>query len=487
MNLRTHQALLWAAIATMTFFANANAEAADVYSKATKIGPAKGLTDLGCKGGFPDIEGKCWKCPSGYKHDNILLAPTNNKVCKDEGGRENRKGDYKGKATGLLKTDCPSGQWWSSHDNGCYKCDSGFKHDILKKGNESGVCWRDKTDKFSAAERMSGNVFCDQGGFLDLIEGGTCWKCPSATPKRTTKPVNGTQACMSEACGKKDGRPCLITERVPSCDAGLAEDFIANKCVPDHLKIAACKALVTALRAGGNLPEQMKAVLEPANAKKNSQTRTKAQWAEKLIVDAVPIEPFMDDVKDLWKKANANKAQLMAVFHPDTFCTPGAVDPKLVAAGMRKAKAMVPGLKKVSFTEVQLRDPRIYMSFGISGQLAAGVAAQFGLSVVTDFQGNVGTYVTVGPAIVTNLSLGDSIGVGVFPHSKLADFEGWGFAWGGSFGPPGKPFSGGADMMYSDKMIFQGGGFNGAIGLGALPADMYFGAGHTWKIWSQGQ
>jgi hypothetical protein len=43
--------------------------------------------------------------------------------------------------------------------------------------------------------------------------------------------------CRKEAqgapiCGKKNQRPCKITERVPSCDSGLKEHFTQGKCVP---------------------------------------------------------------------------------------------------------------------------------------------------------------------------------------------------------------------------------------------------------------
>ncbi|MEQ9498301.1 MAG: hypothetical protein RIT81_15620 [Deltaproteobacteria bacterium] len=32
-------------------------------------------------------------------------------------------------------------------------------------------------------------------------------------------------------CGKRGQRPCLVTERVPSCDGGLVEDFVKKRCL----------------------------------------------------------------------------------------------------------------------------------------------------------------------------------------------------------------------------------------------------------------
>ena len=42
------------------------ASAAETYAPAAKVGQAKTLNAIGCKGGFPDILGKCWKCPDGF-------------------------------------------------------------------------------------------------------------------------------------------------------------------------------------------------------------------------------------------------------------------------------------------------------------------------------------------------------------------------------------------------------------------------------------
>ena len=39
------------------------------------------------------------------------------------------------------------------------------------------------------------------------------------------------EAQITPICGAKNQRPCKITERVPSCDKGLKENFIKGKCV----------------------------------------------------------------------------------------------------------------------------------------------------------------------------------------------------------------------------------------------------------------
>ena len=72
--------------------------AASDFVTAKKLGKAHAP---GCSGGFPDISGKCWKCPNGYRHNSILLAPTDGKVCKKTGGRSLATGVDKGKGSGL--------------------------------------------------------------------------------------------------------------------------------------------------------------------------------------------------------------------------------------------------------------------------------------------------------------------------------------------------------------------------------------------------
>jgi hypothetical protein len=38
--------------------------------------------------------------------------------------------------------------------------------------------------------------------------------------------------CVAVSCGGRNQRPCLVVERIPSCDQGLREDFGTNRCVP---------------------------------------------------------------------------------------------------------------------------------------------------------------------------------------------------------------------------------------------------------------
>jgi len=437
-----------------------SAGAADVYAKATLAGKAHGP---GCSGGFPDIKGECWKCPSGYKHDNILLPPDNPKVCKDDGGRDNKKGNEVGTSIAGI---CKEG--WVSLNNGkCYKCPSGYKHDITKFGDKSGVCYKYLPDKYSKANKVSGNLLCDKG-FFDPIDGGTCWTCPANAPKRTVHSVKSAQACVSEACGAEGARPCLITERIPSCNSGLLEDFVHNKCVKVNLQAEVCKAVLGALNAG-KLPEGFKPFADLSKSKTGQKSGTnKPQLLEQIAKDIKPFEPLVPEIKRIHGVMTGAQAQVKAMFQPETFCNKTALANKLNSLNLR------PSFPKAS--------GHFFMAYNLSFSLGAAVGLTGGYSVVTDYMGNTGAFVSIGPQVITNASLGDSIGVQFFPKVNFSDFEGWGFGIGVSGGPPSKIVGAGADVAFSEKFLFQGFGVSGGIGLGVIPADVNFAATHTWKM-----
>jgi hypothetical protein len=101
---------------------------------------------------------------------------------------------------------------------------------------------------FSPALR-TGRTGCDGAGFVDPLSGRECWTCPSGW-SRSTHPVSSAQACIApigaacqpdlvanrgscvrpQACGGDGERPCTLIERIPSCNTGLVENFLTNRC-----------------------------------------------------------------------------------------------------------------------------------------------------------------------------------------------------------------------------------------------------------------
>lgn len=463
---------------------------AQSYSKATKVGPAKGLDAIGCRGGFIDINGNCWKCPSGYKHDDIFKSPTDPKVCKDEGGRDKRKGNRHGKATGLApdgaltNTICPGNQWVSRVDgnNWCYSCDSGYKHDASKFGNQDGVCYKDREDRYSKADRMTGSVFCEQrGAFSDPIDGGTCWTCPASHPTRTAlvdgkfEPVNGPKACVSAACGQEGGRPCLVTERFPSCDKGLAEDFLEGKCVPD-VSEKTCMAIVQSLKRG-EIPAQMRPTFEPIvndiKARRAAQGQMQAYQSELVRKE---VEKLVPQLREFRKQMQNQKAALEKTFDPEIICS----KTKLQAAIRNMVKPPFSG----RFFTAQ--------STGLSASAVVGV--QVSLSYVTDWNQAAGVYITFGGQFApVTVGAGGGTGIMFFPGTTLSGFEGLGWGIGASVGIPNVDVGVGVDLAYpfpfTGQVIPVGYGVNLGAGVNAIPtpADASISLTNSWKIWSTGR
>ncbi len=482
---RTH---LWAAFAVLYsgLFALSLPAAAVTYAEATKVGRAHGP---GCAGGFPDIKGECWVCPAGYKHDNILLPPTDGRVCKKEGGADRRKGDRVGSSVIGI---CKSG-WLSTHDGGCYTCPAGYKHDIAKFGNQTGVCYRDRPDSFSRASRKGGSLVCNSG-FFDPIDGGSCWTCPASAPVRTASSVKSDRACQSRACGAQGDRPCLITERIPACDKGLIEDFVNNRCAPLNAQAAVCVATVSALKAGktvAGFADVFNVSKSRTNAERNKyrdqseRDRLLAQ-VEREISRNAHVVP---ELKRVMAVMEAKRGQLDALFSPESFCSLSVsqMNQKLAALGMqpdfpvRTAGPLPDGLFIRSANAAAGEHFFMGYQIGLSG--GVGIGAQVALLFVTDFRGDGGRYISVGPQIVSNATIGVTpIGLQFFPKVDIGSFAGWGFGGGISGGPPSKAVSAGIDVSFDDRMVFQGFGISGGIGLGVIPGDLAVSAMHAWKM-----
>ena len=414
----------------------ASAQAAD-YAKATRHGKAHLPS---CGSGFTDVLGDCWKCPSGYKHDNILLTPDDPKVCKKEGRRIKRKGTVVGSSTAGI---CSSG-WVSTDDWKCYKCDRGFTHDHSKYGSESGVCFKDEDDEYSRASRMGGDLLCDEG-FLDSIDGGTCWSCPKDFPIRSAFAVDGDRACQ---------KSLTTLPPLPNLDPLVAQ----------------CKLTVASLKAG-KVPDVFKPVLAAVGVKPLPDSKKLLAEVEKQVKR---FEPLVPEIKRVHKAANGEKKVMMSLFDADVFCDPSALKAKLDAVAPRpNFPAIINSLTPKG---------HFFMAYTLAFSLAAGAGVQGGYAIVTDYGQNTGAFVFLGPQIVSNLSLGDSIGVQFFPLVEFSDFTGWGLSAAVSGGPPTKVFGAGLDVSFSTTAVFQGVGISGGIGLGALPADFGVAATHSWKM-----
>jgi hypothetical protein len=189
----------------------------------------------------PRKGGECWSCPKGT--NRTAYAVDSDNACSKPGYTKKKKGNKKNKSTVGI---CPGGQWVSLHNGYCYACPGGYSHDPTKSGNKSGVCYKGFDESLKKASFKHATT-CKKGEFKDPRKGGECWSCGEWN--RTATAVTDKHACQAKSpckkgniavggtchkklkCGKKGQRPCLLVERVPSCDDGLREDFGNNECV----------------------------------------------------------------------------------------------------------------------------------------------------------------------------------------------------------------------------------------------------------------
>ena len=458
---QTIQTVLLGILISLVFLSPAQAE--DIYANATYVGKAHGP---GCGKGFTDITGHCWECPTGYKHNNILLSPTNPKVCKKPSITINKKGIVVGKSTlGICKKG-----WLSTNNGKCYVCPNGYKHNIGKFGTTNGVCYKKTKALYSAAHNTHGSLVCTKGHF-SVTKGGSCWTCPPAFPKRTSHGVQSDKACVSTPCGKQGERLCTISERILPCEKGTIPDFVKNECVAFSLKPAVCKALVTTLQ-GGKLPKGFEVFADLSRSKTKKKSDVNSHKLMDQVNQAItPYQAKVPEIKRIYSVMNHTKSGVKAMFSPNTFCNPTAVNRKLGTLGL-----------KPNFIGNTASSDHFYMAYTLSFSLSAAAGLQGGFAVVTDYKGDTKTYVYLGPQLVSNASLSDSLGVQFFPRVSSEDFKGWGYDIGVSGGPPTKIVSGGADVAFNDKFQFQGFGVSGSIGLGVLPADIGIAATHSWEL-----
>ena len=238
------------------------------YANARKDGPVN--LSYACPAGStwdPRGGGKCRSCPPG---SNMVMFECRHWV-PPIAARAVHVYDRQGFLAAF--EPCKAGSFPAGVSAGCYRCPRGLIHNSALPVEVPGVCFRaprvenypakavanmptlDLINPTKIGERLR-KLGCARYGaksFFDPIGGGSCWSCPGNHPQRTVSPVNGHKACATRACGARDHRPCMITERFPSCDRGLIENPISNTCVPPpnltcYAAIGAVKGALTLVR-----------------------------------------------------------------------------------------------------------------------------------------------------------------------------------------------------------------------------------------------
>lgn len=278
------------------------------YAKAI----SKGKLKLDCgKGAFLDPRkgGECWTCPNGYKR--TAAAVTAGNACQRPVYTSYRKSKRHGAGKGIFKTDCSRGQFYDIGKKRCYSCPKHYKR-TTSSVTSSRACSRRIGAKNGKAKYVSKGL-CRSGSFFDATGGGTCWACPKGfgrslasvkafnacskpLAKQAIAALKGETVLCSKGlieiggkcvktgkCGKSGQRPCLIVERIPSCNKGYAENFLTNKCEKPAGFGKVCTETLTALQKKRTIP-----IIERLNAEKDRFIKlvSDKSGASKIIDDA---------------------------------------------------------------------------------------------------------------------------------------------------------------------------------------------------------
>lgn len=202
-----------------------------------EFGKAKFMGHVCPKGSFHDgiRDGECRKCPTGYKR-SVFHVDKNN-ACHLPARESLVKITRHSRATGLIKTDCPRGQFWDGSTGYCYSCRSGYRRTGYAV-SDSRACSRVIPEKWAKASVVQKAV-CEPGEFKDELyqrdargktviskimkaRGGSCWTCPEAWD-RTIFPVHKARAC--EKGGGVEFKAASQKADL-TCPAGQVFDFI---------------------------------------------------------------------------------------------------------------------------------------------------------------------------------------------------------------------------------------------------------------------
>ena len=157
------------------------------FASASYVGPAKSII---CPAGtFRDLDA-CWKCPDKAPARSEFPV-TDTKACQRSSGYSHRMA-----ATMVVHLWCPRQDRVFQDLGKCWRCPDWAPIRTLNPVTDPRACAKDLFGGpwGPAADLGPSRATCPFGTFFDVVEGGSCWKCPDNTV-RTVFPVNGAEAC----------------------------------------------------------------------------------------------------------------------------------------------------------------------------------------------------------------------------------------------------------------------------------------------------
>jgi hypothetical protein len=376
----------------------------------------------------PRNGGEWWECPSDRPR-RTLYKVTDKRAC----ATKKIIGEKLSKAKNLGKTknNKPSGAFVDPRNGGeFWRCPTGF--------------WRNLnavTAKAACTVTVGEN--CDRG---NIAIAGALFKGEDITKYSCYKKL---------ACGNEKQRPCQITERIPSCNKGLAEDFIANECI--NTTLAACltgvRTVHFAIKIADGLTPLEKEILKvvqkmakdilyiipgmkklvQAGEKEIKKAATKAEDAAKKELDKILskvkiFKKIESTMTTLAKTVDHNRDSLQSLLIKDSFFT---MDPNDRAAAMAQHLG-------VDLRKIEVSGPTSY-AVGISaGPTKDHITIGVGIDYVFDTTGKSAFYMnfSAGATSGDDSPLDVSLNIGVMPDTAYNDAGGSAIAlgYGADFG-----------------------------------------------------
>jgi hypothetical protein len=300
-----------------------------------------------------------------------------------------------------------------------------------------------------------------------------------------------------QACGGKNQRPCTIFERIPSCNAGLVEDFSKNRCVAKdvpgrdcgQVNQRPCKVWERVPSCNANLKEDFaRGICVAVNCgKKYGRPCTVVQRIPScdsgLVEDFLKGQCVPSGDAERHRIANAKLVEIGSFIASKVgFATAVASDPQVRAALNSSDKTRVAQVVNASAVgATQMPDGYLLRTLSI-GATAGGkiliVGTSGGAGAAIDLKGQrpVYAYATGGYNFGPGLAAGAGIDVGLWvcQNNKIG-----GDSWGIAFGVDdlAKAYAGASDLKKGPSIgvglwfdyhnVFQGFTITPGFGVGA--------------------
>lgn len=404
----------------------------------------------------------------------------------------------------------PRGAFFDLRNGGEYwSCPGKYKRSVFpvngKKACAKGLIKFKKAEFIGRAFKKKPN-----GAFVDLRKGGEFWSCPRGYFRGITKVTSGS-ACLpnldkvcdqgridirgtckkKKVCGAEGGRPCLIVERIPSCNKGLLEEFVSNKCLKPAALLAKTMAAMIGTAAKG-----AKAAGK-AEQKAQRAAGKAAKVALKLVLGKKGYKGLTKAFKSVEKEKKKVEKKLAKITKPLTKAIEKSISAdfmKFTDAAEKNKDKVIKALSKESFwlgsgqSKIDAVTKAINFNPGIAGSnqfytvgigasyafshptlkemgLEMGAGPSIGLYAVTDLKGHWQERISFGVGAGKGSGADVKALFGIVFADKIKDIGGGGFSISVGLDAANGGLSGEVSAMVSGDNLLNLEGFEMGFGV----------------------